>query len=453
VAGPRAASGRATSGPLDTARIDWLRTPAGERASVDALAALDDGRAPHTIQERLRRELPAEHASAALAVASARRTARERGLDGWERLVADRATVEQAAHPLLARHTAERFAGRRLIADLGCGAGLDTLALAERASRVLAVDRDVTRLAMLRANAAAAGVEARVWPLAADLEGWGPPPAIDAAWCDPARRDGAGRRLDPARWSPSLPRALALVAGLPAAGVKLAPGIDPAALPAAGELEFVSLAGRMLAAALWLGDLAGPPRRATVLGDEAGREAGVQTLAGEPAPAGPPAPEPARYLYDPDPAVGRAGLVGALAERLDARLLAPRIAYLTADARVDTPFARRFRVHGWLPFSERRLLARLDELGRELGAGRVDVMRRGSPIDTNALERRLGAALRASGAPADGRVLTVALTRVGGQPAAILCERERFAQLLGLPPLRDHAGVSGSLEAGAQPEG
>ena len=423
VSGPRAASGRPTSGPLDSTRIDWLRTQPGERAAAEALDALDEGRAPHTIQERLRRELPAEHASAALAVASARRAARARGLDGWARIVADRATVEQAAHPLLARHTAGRFAGRGLVADLGCGAGLDALALAERASRVLAVDRDVTRLAMLRANASAAGAEARIWPLAADLERWEPPPEVDAGWCDPARRDGAGRRLDPGRWSPPLPRALALVAGMPAAGLKLAPGIDSAALPATGELEFVSLAGRMRAAVLWLGDLAGPRRRATVL--DAGPSGEAATLAGEPEPAGPPAPEPARYLYDPDPSVGRAGLVGALAERLDARPLAPRIAYVTADTRVDTPFARRFRVHGWLPFSERQLLARLDELARELGAGRVEVMRRGSPIDTNALERRLGAALSAAGGPADGRVLTVALTRVGGRPAAILCERER----------------------------
>jgi SAM-dependent methyltransferase len=411
------------SGPLDTARLAWLGTPPGEQAAAEALSALDAGRAPHAIQEQLRRELPAPHASAALALASARRAARERGLPGWQRLVADRAAVEQAAQPLLARHTAERFAGRGLVADLGCGAGIDALALGERARRVLAVDRDLARLAMLRANAAAAGASARVWALAADLDRWSPPPAVEAAWCDPARRDAAGRRLDPARWSPPLPRALALVAGLPAAGIKLAPGIDPALLPAAGELEFVSLAGRMLAAVLWLGELAGPQRRATVLA-----ESGAQTLAGEPAPAGSPAPEPARYLYDPDPTVGRAGLVGALAERLGARPLAPRIAYLTADARVATPFARRFLIHGWLLFSERRLRARLDELAQKLGAGRVEVMRRGSPVDTNALERRLGAALRARGVPASDRVLTVALTRVGGRPAAILCERERSAR-------------------------
>jgi hypothetical protein len=68
-----------------------------------------------------------------------------------------------------------------------------------------------------------------------------------------------------------------------------------------------------------------------------------------------------------------------------------------------------------LPFSERQLLERL----RALDAVRIEVMRRGSPVDTNALETRLGSQLDGS------RVFTVALTRVGGGHIAIICERER----------------------------
>ena len=49
-------------------------------------------------------------------------------------------------------------------------------------------------------------------------------------------------------------------------------------------------------------------------------------------------------------------------------------------------------------------------------------MRRGSPVETNALERRLNAAL-----PGGLPVLTVALTRVAGEHTAIVCERERDA--------------------------
>jgi len=46
-------------------------------------------------------------------------------------------------------------------------------------------------------------------------------------------------------------------------------------------------------------------------------------------------------------------------------------------------------------------------------------MRRGSPVETNALETRLGSRLEGS------RVFTVALTRVGDGLIAIVCERER----------------------------
>jgi len=85
------------------------------------------------------------------------------------------------------------------------------------------------------------------------------------------------------------------------------------------------------------------------------------------------------------------------------------------DEPVATPFARRFRVVESLPFSERQLLQRL----RNLDASRIEVMRRGSPVDTNALETRLGSQLHGA------RVFTVALTRVGGGSIAIICERER----------------------------
>src|SRR5690606_4773198 len=110
-----------------------------------------------------------------------------------------------------------------------------------------------------------------------------------------------------------------------------------------------------------------------------------------------------------------AGLVDVLAERLDAWLLTPDVAYLSADEARDTPFARRFRIEAWLPFSERRLLERL----RDLGAGRVEVMRRASPVETNPLEVRLNRTLKGD------RVLTVALTRAGQQHVAVIAERER----------------------------
>lgn len=401
---------------MDTADLDWLQTPEGEAATNAAASYLARGWSELRAVDLLRRSYSPVQARAALALVDGRRVAATKFPDG-DRLFGDRAAAEQASSEPVAVWTARRFAGTRRIADLGCGMGGDALALAGQAP-VLAADMDPTRVAMTAANAGVRGLASRVTVSVADMLTLPLPPDIDAAWLDPARRDARGRIRDPERWSPSLSDALAIAARAPAAGIKLAPGIDLDLLPTDAEIEFVSLAGDLVEAVLWLGTFVATPRRATVIAAD-----GVPTvLEGDPATTAPaPLDDPARYLFDPDPSVGRAGLIASLAADFELRQLDPSIAYLTGDRPVDSPFTRRFRIDAWLPFAERALLARL----RELAVGRVEVMRRGSPIDTNALERRLNRALGGEADAAHATVRTVALTRVRGAHVAIVCERER----------------------------
>ena len=49
-----------------------------------------------------------------------------------------------------------------------------------------------------------------------------------------------------------------------------------------------------------------------------------------------------RYLYEPDGAVIRAGLVTAVAAGVDGGLVDEHIAYVTADEAFRTPFARGY---------------------------------------------------------------------------------------------------------------
>ncbi len=91
------------------------------------------------------------------------------------------------------------------------------------------------------------------------------------------------------------------------------------------------------------------------------------------------------YVYEPDPAVLRAMLVQTLANKLDAGMLDPDIAYLTTRKRVDTPFARVWAVEEWLPFNLKHFRAYL----RERHVGRVTVKKRGSPIEPAQLIRDL----------------------------------------------------------------
>lgn len=414
---------------MDAADIDFLRTTDGAAATAEATALLETT-TEVTALRRLAGLHGALHARAAMALARGRAAAAGKFEDAAQ-LFCDHEAAEQASDEVVARHLAARFAGYRYVADIGCGMGGDALAIAAAApeARVVGVDLDPARLAMLMANAEVRGVSARVTPLAADVAdaSWvlhtGPsaPGAdrIDAAWCDPARRDGSGRQLRPEAWSPPLARALALTApggSLRGAGVKLAPGIDIDLLPTNDEVEFVSLGRTLRAAVLWRGALVrndGATRTATVL------PAGA-SLTGTPEYGRTQLRAPGAYLYDPDPTVGRAGLVWLLAEQLEAWQLDAEIAYLSSDVAIETPFARRLRVRTCLPFAERRLLDAL----RKSGAAHVEVTRRGSPVDTNALERRLNAALRSRGGAHGGPVAVVALTRLDGAHVAIVCERE-----------------------------
>jgi len=119
---------------------------------------------------------------------------------------------------------------------------------------------------------------------------------------------------------------------------------------------------------------------------------------------------PSTYLYEPDPAVIRAHVIGQLANQLGAAQIDREIAYLTAGRAIETPFARCWRVIEWLPWNLKRLRVRL----RALDVGAVTVKKRGSPLDTDALARQLSG---------DGsRALVVVLTRVADQPAALICE-------------------------------
>lgn len=403
---------------MDADAIAWLRTAEGVTAAAAATDLLRSHGALYA-RRHLERQYGGAHARDAIALAEGRSVAAEKYADAAH-LYCDRTAAEQASHEAVARLTALRFAGAARVADLGCGMGGDTLAIAEHAP-VLAVDRDTSRLAMTEANVAARGLAARVTTACADLTTWIAPPGIDAIWIDPARRDGSMRRLDPEHWSPPLAAALALASGVARAGVKVAPGIALDALPVSTEIEFISRAHALAAAVCWLGSTVTASRRATII-DAMGAPHTIAVADGLPAVGdaftGYAAQgEPGAYLYDPDPAIGRARLVEQLAGLIGAWQLDAQIAYLSADDARETPFARRYRVRTWFPFAERTLR----DAVRDAGYARVEVMRRGSPVETNTLERRLNGAL----AGGSGSVGTVVLTRCSGRHIALVCERDR----------------------------
>jgi len=383
---------------FDLDDVAFLRSEAG-RAALAALAErpLTDRIADVAAARDL---AGARFAAAALETAVLRRKAASKldDVGGWL-FTAD--ALQQATTAAVARHRAQRLAGRD-VHDLTCSIGADLREIAAVAHRCLGSDLDEVRLAMARHNLAGHDVAlARADALR--------PVSRDAVLvADPARRDDAGRRRwNPADLQPPLDELLAACAGRDLV-VKCAPGLDFAAMPADAEIEIVSLAGQVREAAVWLGGLAaaGVRRRASVLRADGSRD---ELTDAEPDDC--PTREAGQWLVDPDGAVVRAGLVRQYAARHGLGQLDPRIAYLTGD---EPPAGiRAFRVLDHGKYTEKALRALL----RQHDVGRLEIMARGVDIDPDALRKRLK--------PRGSAEATAVLTRVGSTPRAYLCRAER----------------------------
>jgi hypothetical protein len=174
------------------------------------------------------------------------------------------------------------------------------------------------------------------------------------------------------------------------------------------EAEWVSLRGEVKEAVLWSPHLATDRRRATVIG-----AGGLATLTEQDDPydgQARPVRELGGYLYEPDGAVIRAGLVTAVAAGVQGGLLDAHIAYVTSDAAYRSPFARAYRVVEELPYREKQLKAAL----RARDIGRLVIKKRGVQLDPHDLRRRLAL----SGANS----ATLVLTRGAGTGVALLVE-------------------------------
>jgi SAM-dependent methyltransferase len=384
--------------------LDWLQTPEGGRLLVHAAQAWADHPGdPVRVASVVRRLEPdAEKAAAATTQARLRERAVAKFGDAAPLMFFTPDALEQATRSRVADHRAARLAAaipEGSVIDLGCGIGGDLLAFSRAGLVAAGIDQDPVRVAMARANLAALGLAGAVQvgdATTVDPSGFG------AAFADPARRGGRGRVFDVDGWTPPWPWVLDLLRRR--ALVKVAPGIGHDLVPQGVEAEWVSDGGEVKEAVLWSPDLSTTDRRATVIG-----EGGLATLTQEDDP-GAEVRSVGDYLYEPDGAVIRAGLVTAVAAGVGGGLLDPHIAYVTGDAPFRTPFARGYRVVEHLPYREKQLRAAL----HERGVGRLTIKKRGVQVVPEELRKRL--ALKGDAEA------TLVMTRVAGQGTALLVE-------------------------------
>lgn len=376
-----------------TAVNAWLcRSEADAVIAVarSALATVD----PLAAGAHLRREFAdhsAEQLSAALSQAELQlRAEKQYGIDA-HRLRLTRDGLEQATDPLVAAHRARLLAGAgvRRVVDLTAGLGFDTAAFLAAGIAVTAVERDRTTAAFCAFNNPPAQVvvadatDAIVGELVAALA------PTDAVFVDPARRDPDGPRdassgrarpeRDPERWSP--PWSFVAAIQHPHIVAKVAPAFEP---PPEWFAQWTSSHHTVVEVMVTSWPLIAQ-RCALVL-----PASDVVASSGElPSVDETRSIEVGDWLYEPDPAVVRAGAIGALvAEFPDLRLVSGASSWLSSSSGIEAPrlaaLTRGYRVDALLSGSTAQQRRQLDDLGittltiknRGTGERPADVLRR-----------------------------------------------------------------------------
>ncbi len=322
------------------------------------------------------------------------------------------AGLEQATRLTVAAQHAERFraAGIKQVADLGCGIGTESMALASLGLNVAAFELDEVTAAVASYNLApfehAQVQQTDVTKLDTTV--------FEALMFDPARRELGGtarervlRKFNPADYSPNFDWVVEQARKRPT-GIKLGPGHPHDGIPTDAEAQWVSVDGDLVECTLWFGSVAreGVARSALLLGKSGTHELTSATHTRTDAPLG----ERGEYVHEPDAAIIRSHLVGELAEQLGANLFAPEIAYLSTSIQVSSPWMRSYRVLDELAFDRKKLKAYL----RERGVGVLEIKKRGSDVSPEVLRKEM--ALKGENAA------TLIVTRVGDAHRVLVVE-------------------------------
>ena len=313
------------------------------------------------------------------------------------------AGLEQASRLKVAAIHAGRFrsAGIKQVADLGCGIGAESMALASLGIEVKAFEIDEVTAAVATYNLAPfenASVEiADVEQL--DLSGF------EALYFDPARRELHGpkkastqRHFDPANFSPNYNFVIQQAITKPT-GIKLGPGHDKKQIPEDCEAQWVSVDGDLVELGLWFGKLARENvSRSALLIDSTGQH---EITSSENESPNADLAELGEYVYEPDNSLIRSGLIADFAKPLGLTLISPEIAYLSSNEKISSPWLRGYQVIDNLVFDRKKLKAYV----RENNIGILEIKKRGSDISPEELRKQLS--------PKGEGAATLIVTRVG----------------------------------------
>lgn len=343
----------------------------------------------------LRKNYSPDLVAAAMTTQELRGKARTKFGADAQKMYFTKTALEQATRSEVASYRAAKAKERKIerIADLGCSIGSDLIAFARAGISVRGVDRDELRVAMAEANLAALNLKADVqlgdatnFELAES----------EVAFIDPARRAGSRRTFQVRDMEPGWDFVVTQLRK--GAIVKTLPGISRDDL--VGESEWISHNGDLVEACLWgFGEV----RRTATLLPSGAQLNNLDVSTDEVADVG-------QFIYEPDDAVVRAGLVQQVAAIVNGWRIDEHLAYVSSDEEIETEFANRFAVIAELPFHTKALTRELKE--RDIGT--LTVKKRGVEI----VPEKLIAQLKLRG----DETATLIMTRVMGKGRAFLVE-------------------------------
>lgn len=409
---------------MDAATVRWLGSPQGWSA-LHELPAYDPATELAQQTELRHSGYTPDQVAGLLLQARLRARARTKFGEFADGMLFTPDGLEQASRLEVAAQHAERYATASLatVHDLGCGIGADAMALSVLGVTVAAIDADPV-------TARVADTNLRPWPDSRAHHGFAEdfdPPADPVrdrvgVWVDPARRipgvaDVSGRtrrvfRLE--EMSPSWELVTQIARVVPATGVKLSPSFSHSDVPPGAEAQWVSFDGDVVECVVWFGPLARRRgRTALVLSSGTAEPVRVdEAMCADLGPSPRSLNDLGPWLYEPDRAVTRAGLLGAVTAVTRGTEVEPGLGYVTSDRHAEVGFARRYALVEAMPFNVKSLRAWL----RTRGITGVTIKKRGVRLDEDRLRRDL----RIGRGAGSGAQAVIVLTRVAGAPTVLV---------------------------------
>ncbi len=392
---------------MESSLWNWLSQSDGEAALTQAAQSLQQGDNELRILTGLRRSYGPNKAAAALQQAQLRRKAIEK-FSAAPRMFFTPRGLAQATGEVIARYKAARMADLQ-VADLCCGIGGDLMAIALRGS-AWGVDPDSEAAFCATHNCRAIGAkDVRVVCDTAERVELDPAAAIHL---DPDRRPSEKRTVELQFFRPSIADIEAILRQSSAVSLKLAPATRvPERWSREYEIEWVGHRGECKQQIVWTGRMATwlGRRVATVISSNgAAHEQLVETSSRGGSLTIAPL---AQYLIEPHPAVLAANLAAELSEQVQAHPFSAEVAYLTAAQPLLSTLASCFEVIESLPLKS----SIVEQSMHEISGTIIEVKTRGL--------RGIDLAGFTHLKPHGPSPFTLVLTRVAGQPRALVCRR------------------------------